>query len=99
MSDKDKVQRLQDLRRSSAASPVDRTPSRSEARRKAIQEQEYNEDGTCKGACVYGTCGGGPSLCGGCCSCLGGCEMGREEALLASDEALRRTDPEWEETT
>jgi hypothetical protein len=171
--DKDKVRRIQELRRSSAASPVDRTESRSVIRRKAIQEQlehlcgachkpvlynqkfdqyacsdpecinahgfgicgyygcqgrfdditdehrkhhptpeeinaaprrsarmlnvEYNEDGTCKSTCAYGTCGGGYDPCGGCCGCLGGCEMGREEALLASDEALRRTDPEPED--
>jgi len=38
MSDKERVRRVQELRRSSAASPVDRTESRSVARRKAIQE-------------------------------------------------------------
>lgn len=92
MSDKDEVRRVQELRRSSAASPVDRSMTRSQERRLAIQE--YNEDGSCKGRCPYGTCGGGPEACGGCCSCMG-CEIASENALLASDEALRRTDPEW----
>lgn len=34
------VQRVQDLRRSSAASPVNRTPTRGAAKRRAIKEQE-----------------------------------------------------------
>jgi hypothetical protein len=29
----------------------------------------------CRGACAYGSCGGGsgPDACGGCCGCLGAC--------------------------
>lgn len=44
MSDQDKVQRIQDLRRSSAASPVNRDLTRSQQRRLAIQEQEEPEE-------------------------------------------------------
>jgi hypothetical protein len=43
MSDQDKVRRIQELRRSSAASPVDRTESRSVARRKAIQDPGWHD--------------------------------------------------------
>lgn len=76
MSDKDKVQRIQELRRSSAASPRDTSRTRSLEQRLAIQE--YDEDGACIGRCPYGSCGGGPEACGGCCSCLGGCEMANQ---------------------
>jgi len=107
-SNKDEVRRVQELRRSSAASPVDRTLSRSQQRRLAIQEQEYNEDGSCKGSCPYGSCGG-PVPCGGCCKCMGGCEMvnqppsvqaldqeraERERHITEGIEAIRREEEE-----
>jgi hypothetical protein len=82
MTDKDKVRRIQELRRSSAASPVDRSMSRSQEKRLAIQE--YNEDGSCKGACPYGTCGG-PVPCGGCCKCMGGCELANQPPPSITD--------------
>ena len=92
MSREDDVRRVQELRRSSAASPVDRSLTRSQERRLAIQE--YNEDGSCKGRCPYGSCGGGPEACGGCCSCMGGCEMANPEPEFFGEpldlDAIRR---------
>ena len=40
---REELRRIQELRRSSAASPVDRTESRSVARRKAIQDPGWND--------------------------------------------------------